>query len=143
MVILYRGSRHPCHAVAAAIQAAAASAQTVVDKAQAASKDAGLVAQEAEDAARIAETWNNVSTLCVTPDDRFAISGGEDNILRKHDLASGVEVCRQQNAHSEDVYQARCASNGAFFVTCGVYENFFKVWKTENLELIQQVEGHD
>ena len=28
-------------------------------------------------------------TVTATPDDRYAISGGDDNILRKHDLASG------------------------------------------------------
>merc|ERR1719201_270141 len=66
-------------------------------------------------------------------------------ILRKHDLASGVEVCSRKSAHSVRVYMARCSSNGEFIVTLGGggTEKFFKVWKTGNLELIQQVEGHD
>ena len=38
------------------------------------------------------ESWDVVRTVTMTPDDRFAISGGDDNILRKHDLASGAEV---------------------------------------------------
>ena len=88
-------------------------------------------------------SWGRVFTVTSTPDDRYAISGGLDKILRKHDLASGVEVCTQQNAHSRNVLQAICAPNGEFFVSRGGKEKFFKVWKTENLELIQQVEGHD
>ena len=59
-----------------------------------------------------------VYAVTVTPDDRYAISGGHDTILRKHDLASGVEVCTQQNVHSKGVTMAKCANNGEFVVVC-------------------------
>ena len=85
-----------------------------------------------------------VDTVAVTPDGRHSYSGGGDNTLRKHDLRSGTEVCSKQNAHSDLVSQARCAPNGEFVVTCDNWNDKLpKVWNTENLDLLQQLEGHE
>ena len=50
---------------------------------------------------------NGVSTIAVMPEGKHVVSGGRENVLRKHDLRTGMEVC--SGGLEEDVWVARYA----------------------------------
>ena len=87
---------------------------------------------------------HGVTSVTPTPCGRFAISGGDDNVLRAHSLTSGELLASTTKAHGSIAWKIRAAPSKEFIVTCDCgNEKLFKVWESEKLTLVQTVEGHE
>jgi len=81
----------------------------------------------------------SVNAVAITPDGRFALSGGQDKTLKLWEIATGQEI-RTFTGHTHDVYSVAITPNGRF-VFSGSYKTL-KLWEIETGKEIMTLTGH-
>ena len=83
----------------------------------------------------------NAACHCVCIMREISISGWSDGAIRCHDLMSGEEVWKIQNAHKDGVTAIQVANNGKFVVTGGE-DGAVRVWELRTRELLTHLKEH-
>ncbi len=81
-----------------------------------------------------------VWAIAVTPDGQYAVSGSEDRMMHKWDLASGV-YCQTFEGHSHAICTAAATPDGKYIVS-GSVDGLIRVWDLETGECESILEGH-
>lgn len=68
---------------------------------------------------------NSVTSVCTTPDGRYALSASTDSTVRVWDLATGRPV-RTLSGHGGEVSSVRAAADGAHAIT---HDHAARVWE--------------
>jgi WD40 repeat protein len=82
----------------------------------------------------------SVSSVAISPDGRYALSGSEDHTLKLWDLATGHEV-RTFSGHSESVSSVAISPDGRYALS-GSEDRTLKLWDLASGSLLRTLTGH-
>jgi len=91
-------------------------------------------------------TWRiSINSLFVTPDEKYAITGG--NGIRVWDLQDGAEVIEWEGYSSNDQQTTSMSHDGKYFVSAYVDEpgtpvRSMRIWDIHTHELVSTLQGH-
>jgi WD40 repeat protein len=83
---------------------------------------------------------NEVTSVCFSPDGRYALSGSYDKTLKLWDINNGKEI-RSFKGHAGPVYSV-CFSPDGRYALSGSYDNTIKLWDFNNGKEIRSFKGH-
>ena len=87
-------------------------------------------------------TAENNNTIATYPDSNDAVSGGNDDVIVKFEVQTGVIVARSEIVHMRKVWRLCIAPNGLFIVSCDWSDSVVKVRNAKTLKLEQSL-THD
>ena len=89
-----------------------------------------------------------ITTISVTPDNRFIISGsgspyqrGNDNRIRIWELSTG-KLIRCLEGHMDFVVDVCVSADGKYIIS-GSWDNTIKLWDIETGKVLRSFEGHN
>ncbi len=82
-----------------------------------------------------------VTCVAISPDERYAASGGYDETLRLWDAATGEQIALLGTPHSGYVESVAFSPDGRYLASAGM-DHQIKLWDVETGELIRTFEGH-
>ncbi|MDF1744678.1 MAG: SUMF1/EgtB/PvdO family nonheme iron enzyme [Gimesia sp.] len=82
----------------------------------------------------------DVNCLAVTPDGKYAVSGGADRLIKVWDLSNGT-LASTLKGHSRDVYCVAVTPNGKQIIS-GSRDRTLKVWDLRSGKVVQTLKGH-
>ncbi|CAC5342730.1 MULTISPECIES: serine/threonine-protein kinase [Planktothrix] len=81
----------------------------------------------------------NVTSICISLNRKYLLSGGEDDVVRFWDLQTNH--CREFRGHKNSV-TAVCLSSDSRFALSGSKDRTIKLWDTETGKCVHTFEGH-
>ena len=83
---------------------------------------------------------SSVSSVAVTPDGKYVVSGSSDETIKLWDIKTG-EVIRTFEGHTSYVSSVAVTSNGKYVVS-GSWDETIKLWDIKTGEIIKEFKGH-
>lgn len=80
------------------------------------------------------------TSICFSPDDKFLVSGGEDNTVKKWSVQTGQLVSTFEG-HEKSVTSVDYSSDSSM-IASGSNDNIIKIWNADNGELIYTFSDH-
>ena len=80
------------------------------------------------------------TSICFSPDDKFIVSGGEDNTVKKWSVQTGQLVSTFEG-HEKSVTSVDYSSDSSM-IASGSNDNTIKIWNVDNGELIYTFSDH-
>jgi WD40 repeat protein len=98
-----------------------------------------LFAQKPEVVLQTGHT-GNVTSLAISPDERYLLTGSADNTAKLWDMATGIEICTFKG-HSKDIFSVAISLNGQYILT-GSNDKTAKLWDLATGIEVRTFQGH-
>jgi WD40 repeat protein/Flp pilus assembly protein TadD len=85
-------------------------------------------------------SFDGVSSVCLSADSRFALSGSHDNTLKLWEVATG-RCLRTFEGHTSSVSSV-CLSGDSRFALSGSHDKTMRLWEVDTGRCLQTFEGH-